>query len=378
MLARIVVSFAVVVCMLGMPAAHAQKGGKSTGADSRILTVKPDYLPPAEILDFLDVSPMDGSTGVLWSSGDGCDVEIRRNDAANMLVLSGPSSCVEVVEGLIHEADVPPRQIVIEAKIVEVNQSMVRDLGIDWDRVLNTGNPRLGWNYDDSHQESDSFDRQRSDSWREPPYQEHTYSEQQSKRHSENDQSRNSVSATASVNLASVLDILDETGAGTVRNAPRILTLNNRKATILDGQRVTYVTRYSSYTNLYETETMDAGLTLSVLPSLGESGYLTLQLRAELTSLRGDVSGSPVKDGQIVENTIIAKDGETVLLGGFQRTSESTTKRRFPILGHVLPFLFSHEITKQSVYESYVVLTPHVVDLAAAIDDETRTVIEGQ
>jgi type II secretory pathway component GspD/PulD (secretin) len=178
--------------------------------------------------------------------------------------------------------------------------------------------------------------------------------------------------------LFDALRLLDEKGAATIRNAPRILTLNNRRATILDGQRVTYVTRYSSYANLFETDTLDAGLTLSVLPSLGESGYLTLDIRAELTSLSGNISGSPVKDGQIVENTVIVKDGETVLLGGFQRTVEERRHRRFPLLGYALPFLFSREISVKSRRESFVAITPRVVDLTAGVDEKTRGILEGR
>ncbi len=174
------------------------------------------------------------------------------------------------------------------------------------------------------------------------------------------------------------LRLLQEVGAATFRDAPRILTVNNRRATILDGKRVTYITRYSSFTNLFETDTLDAGLTLSVLPSLGESGYLTLDIRAELTSLVQEISGSPVKDGQIVENTVLVKDGETVLLGGFVRTTEVKTRRRIPLLGSVLPFLFSREIANQSTIESYVAITPHVVDLAAGVDQKTKDIIEGR
>jgi type II secretory pathway component GspD/PulD (secretin) len=113
---------------------------------------------------------------------------------------------------------------------------------------------------------------------------------------------------------------------------------------------------------------MDAGLTLSVLPSLGESGYLTMDVNAELTSLAGEISGSPIKDGQIIQNTVIVRDGEAVLLGGFERSIESTTKRRFPLLGHILPFLFSREVTTKKLIRSYVILTPHVVDLAGVVD----------
>ena len=164
--------------------------------------------------------------------------------------------------------------------------------------------------------------------------------------------------------LSNSLRLLEESGALTTRDAPRILTLNNRRADILDGQRVTYVTRYSSYTNLFATDSMDAGLKLSVLPSLGESGYLTLDIRAELTSFVNLVSGSPMKDGQMVENTVIVKDGETVLLGGFQRELEQRVHRTLPVLGHVLPFLFSRNETTHTTTRSFVMLTPSVVDLA--------------
>lgn len=169
---------------------------------------------------------------------------------------------------------------------------------------------------------------------------------------------------------------MDESGAGTIRNAPRILTLNNKRATILDGKRVTYVTRYSSHTNLFETDSMDTGLKLSVLPSLGESGFITLQVIAELTSLSGEVSGSPVKDGQIIENTVIVKDGESVILGGLTRNSEIMSKRRVPILGYLLPFLFSRSISSEITLESYVLLTPEVVDFNVAVDNEGEDILE--
>jgi type II secretory pathway component GspD/PulD (secretin) len=190
---------------------------------------------------------------------------------------------------------------------------------------------------------------------------------------------RRDLHLSAGLNFSDVLSLLDEAGAATVRNAPRILTLNNRTASILDGERVTYVTRYSGYNDLFKTDSMDAGLALTVLPSLGESGYITLRINAELTSLgNSKISGSPVKEGQMVENTVIVKDGESILLGGLSRSVDQTVKKRFPILGHVLPFLFSREITIKENFESLIILTPTVVDFATALDEETMGLIEGK
>jgi len=124
---------------------------------------------------------------------------------------------------------------------------------------------------------------------------------------------------------------------------------------------------------------MDAGLTLSVLPSLGESGYITMEINAELTSLTtsSQLEGSPIKDGQMVENTVIVKDGQSVLLGGLSRSVEQKSQKRFPILAHIPPFLFSRHITTASEVQSFIVLTPRVIDFGGNLDEATRRTIEG-
>lgn len=77
---------------------------------------------------------------------------------------------------------------------------------------------------------------------------------------------------------------------------------------------------------------------------------------------------SPVKDGQIVKDTVVCRSGGTPPAGGLTRTQVQVTHRRFPILGRILPFLFSREMRNEQVMESYVLLTPRVVDLQAAVD----------
>jgi type IV pilus assembly protein PilQ len=320
---------------------------------TQVSNIRPAYLPPAELAQILGVVGEGARGSIEWrAAGVSHSVEVRRNDAANLIILAGPAEDVAAVEAMVRAADVPPRQIMVEAKIVEVDRDRLRDLGIDWSTISTNATIQQ--------------DRQKRVSKRS------TISPGFGRIDSRDELTDDALRIDAAASLNQSLKLLEESGAATFRDAPRILTLNNRRATILDGQRVTYITRYSSYTNLFETDTLDAGLTLSVQPSLGESGYLTMDIRAELTSLSSNISGSPVKDGQIVENTMIAKDGETVLLGGFLRTVEERRRRRFPVLGIVLPFLFSRDVTVRTHRESFVALTPHVVDLAAGVDARTR------
>ena len=331
--------------------------GAVAGAETRVATVKPQFLPPADLARVLGIHEREGADLLEWRSGEAMrSVEVRRNDAANLIVISGEAEDVAAAEAMLKAADVAPHQIMISAAIVEVDRDRLTEIGFDWSQI----SARIGANYryvSRYRRASGSYDN--------------TYSFEDRIKSTDR---QSTVELTG--DLFTDFRALERAGAATFRDAPRILTLNNRRATILDGQRVTYITRYSSYTNLFETDTLDAGLTLSVVPSLGESGYLTLDVRAELTSLIREISGSPVKDGQIVENMVIVKDGETVLLGGFQRTVERKNSRRFPLLGRLLPFLFSRETVSQARRESFVAITAKVVDLAAGMDEASRGILD--
>ena len=331
---------------------HAQQE-PSTTANSYLVAYKPMYLPAHDLLEFAGARPGGSAYAFEWISVDRTHVvQIGSNSGGNLLVLSGDSVGVSLLESLFRQADIAPRQIEIEVQIVEISKNKSRDVGVDWDdifrRIAIAGSAQ----------------------W---------YSEKTSNQYNEAKSNRRYSQISGSTNIVGALKMLDQSGAGTVRTAPRVLTMNDRLATILDGKRVTYVTRYSAYSNLYETDSMDAGLTLRVLPSVTESGYITMHVTAELTSLDSlHISDSPVKTGQIIENTVIVKDGQSVLLGGRTETIESRQIKRFPLLGWVLPFLFSREVTSRDQIESFVVLTPHSVAIDAPLDQKSKDAIEGR
>jgi type II secretory pathway component GspD/PulD (secretin) len=328
-----------------------------------VVSYKPDYIPPSQIIDFLGVHTK-GSLGLMrWQVSEKAHmVEIRHNDAANVIIISGSGPDVDHVMSLIREADIAPRQIEIEVKIIEVNTAKAQDIGLDWDQVVKKSGARVSYRYSEDNNDLDRT----------------TYSDTELNNYgTHEDRISRDADFTMNMYLTDVLQLLDQSGAGTIRTAPRIVTLNNRRATILDGQRVTYVTRYASYTNLFETDSMDAGLTVSVLPSIGESGYITLSINAEMTSLGGEISGSPIKDGQLIENTVIVKDGESILLGGLTRTMEYKQTKRFPVLGYVLPFIFSRETKAYEDIESYMILTPRIIDFSTELDDRVKALQQG-
>ena len=257
----------------------------------------------------------------------------------------------------------------------EVDTDAARDLGVDWSAIRSNASVAGRGDYrNDPQNQKDESDGNT-----------HAYERG----------SKLKAGATEVQLIGSLMDelhLLEEKGAASYHDAPRLLALNNQPATVLDDYRVTYVNRANGYANINQSETMDAGLRLEVAPSLGESGYLKLDLEAELSNLlQGEmnngastfrdysaISGSPIKHGQILRNAVMARDGETVVLAGFTRTVDSKIRRRFPLLGTILPFLCSREMITQRHHESLIVITPRVVDLAGKLDARDKGLLEGR
>jgi type II secretory pathway component GspD/PulD (secretin) len=314
--------------------------GQNTGSSVTTDIVHLKYISPVELMQELtDQYDFSGRNEVLINRQV---VHFTVNNATNQVMLTGDSNSILNALRLIEFLDVPSRQIVIEAKIIEINNEKLSELGMDWQYILD----RTGVSGQPSMYEEH--------------YEHRTDGSASEIRDSEYKFFGN---ASANINLGEFLKIIQDSEIGRITSVPRIVTTNNKEGTILDGSRVTYVTRYSSNNELFETEEMTAGLYLSVIPSLGKSGYIKMQITAKLTELGQVISGSPSETGQIIENIVIVKEGEEFMLGGFKTTEESQYKRKVPVLGTILPFLFSHTENIEIVKDFLIVLKPMVIDL---------------
>jgi len=330
---------------------------------------EPSYLSVLELADLLGAEWAGGCMRVTWLDGAAQKVvDLRAHETANFVIATGSQADVNYILSLAAALDTAPRQIEIEAMIIEMDNQRALDIGLDWNHMLEVSNV--------SFQKSRHDD---DDSRYESTFQENDDNSYNSKarRTFENTSEDTRLLFNSAPNLSKLIGIIQETGSGKVRYTPRLRTLNNRTGTLMDGQRTTFVTRVSAATNTYETQTMDAGLKLSVTPSLGQAGYLTLHVIAELTQLDPnlDFSGSPVKSGQMLENTIIVAEGQSVVLGGFNRVEKRKHTKRVPILGHILPWIFSRDYETESNFDSLVVLTAKIVELDAPLDDRAMKIL---
>jgi type II secretory pathway component GspD/PulD (secretin) len=316
-----------------------------------VATIDLSYLSPDEARTTLGLLPEAGAAILELPEGR---LQVRLNPATNQLLLAGDATAIAAARELVAALDVPPRQIVIEARIVEINLGKARELGLDWQTLLDNLSLGTEWGYNaqslisDDETGTGSTSRRREDngSW---------------------DKTLEVGSSYNRVQVGQMLRLVEESGAGEVKNMPQILTINNRLGEILDGSHVVYAARYANRSELFETEELSSGLYLGVTPSLGAGGLLTLDVTAKLTELLPFINNSTAtplgEQGQIVKNRVLTRDGQTVLLGGLRRTEIRKETRRVPVLGWVLPFLFSRQVDVDISRDVLILLTPRVVDL---------------
>lgn len=303
------------------------------------------YISPDDLVSTLSLS-LD-EFGCYQYHFDSSIIKFRISFNNNKILLTGNDSDIVEIKSILKEIDVAPRQIIIEAKIIEIDNEKADELGFDWNYLMDkieVSRISANWQWDKDVIDDRDYNR------------------------TSTRETKNARADIANgISLSQFLNLIQESGAGKITNVPQIVTTNNKKGTIFDGEKIRYVSSLSSYNNIYKTEEISAGLMLAVTPSLGESGYLQLNVLAKYSTLGPDrsekIRSTPSEIGQSIENSVIVKNGESLLLGGFKRTEKYTVKKKFPVLGTILPFLFSKTINVETTKDVYIVLTPTVIDL---------------
>lgn len=168
-------------------------------------------------------------------------------------------------------------------------------------------------------------------------------------------------------------------------STPSIMTLDNQEAKIVVGQNVPFITgtstsASSTTTNPFQTiERQDVGITLKVKPSIGEGGTVRLEIEQEVSAVLPSTSGINSADlitsKRSIKTTVLADDGQTIVLGGLIRDDETKTVSKVPLLGDIplLGYLFRASGTSKTKQNLLVFLQPSLVrDGASAAEMSQR------
>jgi MSHA biogenesis protein MshL len=296
-----------------------------------------------------------GTTGRPYSrvSRDGRRLII--NPIAGTITVSSFPAQLDEIEVFIRtfESSIQ-RQVLIEAKIVEVNLDRSFQFGIDWSAVATVGT--AGFSVRST-----------------PP-----------------STSTGAIAATGNVQVTlgggpgqikAVLDALSSQGDVRVLSSPRVSALNNQRAVfdVTTGEIVfllnrTPVTNAAGVTTFISEVTptqVNVGIVLDVIPQIGADNAVTMNIRPVVTSVRrtatfsadGNTFEAPVIDTRESDTMARLRGGETIIIGGLMQTRRERVETGIPVLRSIplLGRLFTSYRDVDSKAELVIFLTPTII-----------------
>ncbi len=282
------------------------------------------------------------------------------DEGLNALVLRGEPSMMQEAEMIISQLDIRRAQVLIEAAIVEISDQLGTDLGVQFALGDEGGSstPIVGSNFGNvGRSMGEVISAILSDSVIAPAVGGITIGAGQ----------RNRDGITWGV----LLQALSTSAAANLLSTPSIITLDNQESEIIVGQNVPFrtgqqATAGDGLSNPFTTiERRDIGLTLKVTPSISDDGLVRLVVEQTTEDVADSVENASdiVTNKREIKTTVLADDGETIVLGGLINDNLRINKSKVPLLGDIpiLGRLFSSESETREKRNLLVFLRPTIM-----------------
>lgn len=164
---------------------------------------------------------------------------------------------------------------------------------------------------------------------------------------------------------------LEGTSDANLISSPRIMTQDNTEARILIGSSEPYeVFHYDADGNVTgkEIKFVEVGIKLTVTPKIAADGFVTLNIRPEVSSPRvGTATNSLAVDTTEANAVMTVKDGQTVVMGGLIKDEKNEYVAKVPILGDIpgIKYLFRNKYRATTKKETVIFITPKIISPAA-------------
>ena len=262
--------------------------------------------------------------------------QISIDDRTNSLIITDIPYKLEEVGRLLPILDSPTAQVMIEAKLVEIDASYANEMGIDW----SLGNLTRSNHLVQGGMSSNGLavgDPSGSISY---------------------------ATITSMFDVNAVITMLESQNHAHILSEPRIAIIDNMTGTVMSGKEIP-LTLMDPSGNIY-IQMYQVGVELIVTPHINADNNVTLELNPVVSELSGEATSAqqPIILTQSANTTLMIDDGATAVIGGIMRSKHTTVRRAIPILGSIPllgDLLFSYNSEREESTELVIFVTPHII-----------------
>lgn len=321
----------------------------------------------AKAVDLADLIKGKGQNSLLSARGS-----VALDDRTNTLLVQDTADRIGNIRRLVATLDIPVRQVLIESRVVVVRDNFARDLGVRWgvtavhdksDGIIAVTGGATGTNTMVNSAISNLISTGSPAPVQVPALND---------RFNVNLPVANPAGRLAVALLDDdflvdlELSALQAEGRGEVISSPRVITANQKEASIRQGVEIPY--QESSSSGATTTQFKEAVLSLIVKPQITPDDRIIMDLKVTKDSVGQVITNErggqvPSIDTRSVETQVLVNNGQTVVLGGIYETEQSEDYRKVPFLGDIplLGYLFRSTNRISNKSELLIFVTPKIL-----------------
>ncbi|RZV36862.1 MAG: type IV pilus secretin PilQ [Chromatiales bacterium] len=305
---------------------------------------------------------------------------IAVDDRTNTLLVQDTAERLQDIRRMVRTLDIPIKQVLIESRIVVVNDDFSRDLGVRlgvtaFDLTSDTLTTVSGTGAGTDNMIGSFLDSLQGPAPVTPSIEFPGLNDRYNVNVPISDAAgRFSLAVLGTDYLVDLeLTALEAEGRGEIVSTPRVITANQKEATIKQGVEIPYQQSASSGATTIQFK--EAVLELTVTPQITPDNNIIMDLKVHKDSVgdiisTGGLGGTvPSIDTRSVETQVLVADGQTVVLGGIYETERRETINKVPFLGDI-PVLGAAFRSKQRVdnkAELLIFVTPRILEEGTSI-----------
>jgi len=267
------------------------------------------------------------------------------DERTNSIIAYQTQDRLDELRRIVAQLDIPVRQVMIEARIVEAEVKAAKEIGVKWGGNATLGHQAGGQRWTTNGSSGGTF----------------------------TDLSVTGAGSSgialgyvaSNFNLDLELSALQTSGNAEIISQPKVMTANQQTAKVLKGVEIPYQEAASS--GATSTSFKEAVMSLEVTPQITPDNRVIMEVKVNKDSpIPNQINptvGEPAIDKNEVTANILIADGETVVIGGIFENTQRKTVSKVPFLGD-LPFigrLFKRDAIEEQKKELLIFITPRIM-----------------